>query len=249
MSTFDAAEYGATGIADEYDELYAHEWDTDSTVRTLADLAAGGPLLELGIGTGRLALPLMERGIVVHGVDGSPEMLAALQRKPGGDRIEVWTGDFAEVRTGHTYPLVVLAVNTIFALPDQDAQIACFANAARHLAPGGAFVVEAWIPDIGAFRNRRLVRQRVMQPAVMSIESAQLEPATQMMRTTQAVLRNGSVRLYHANHRYAWPAELDLMARLVGLHLEHRWADWTRAPFADDSTTHVSVYRAPGGAG
>ncbi|HWR85444.1 MAG TPA: class I SAM-dependent methyltransferase, partial [Rhodoglobus sp.] len=226
-------------------ELYAGEWDTDSAVATLAELAAGGPLLELGIGTGRLALPLLERGIEVHGVDGSPEMLAALQAKPGGERIPAWIGDFAEVRTGHRYPLVVLAVNTIFALPDQDAQLACFANAANHLAPGGAFVVEAWIPDIGAFRDRRLVRQRVVRPTIMSIESARLEPATQMMRTTQAVLRNGSVRLYHANHRYAWPAELDLMARLAGLRLEQRWADWTKAPFRDDSMTHVSVYRAP----
>jgi SAM-dependent methyltransferase len=245
MSTFDASEYGASGIAEEYDDLYAEEWDTDGAVRTIAELASGGPLLELGIGTGRLALPLMEQGIVVHGIDGSPEMLTALQGKPGGDRIEVWTGDFAEVRTGHRYALVVLAVNTIFALPDQEAQIGCFTNAARHLTPGGAFVVEAWIPDIGAFRHRRLVRQRVMRPSVMSIESAQLEPATQMMRTTQAVLRNGSVRLYHANHRYAFPAELDLMARLAGLELEQRWADWTKAPFGDDSRTHVSVYRAP----
>lgn len=248
MSTFDASEYGASGIADEYDDLYAEEWDTDSAVATIAELAAGGPLLELGIGTGRLALPLLERGLGVHGIDGSPEMLAALHAKPGGDRIDVWTGDFAEVRTGSQYPLVVLAVNTIFALPDQDAQIGCFANAARHLTPGGAFVVEAWIPDIGAFRDRRLVRQRVVRPTVMSIESAQLEPATQMMRTTQAVLRNGSVRLYHANHRYAWPAELDLMARLAGLQLEQRWADWTKAPFAEDSRTHVSVYRASGAA-
>ena len=243
MSVFDAAEYGASGIADEYDDLYAEEWDTESAVDALADLAAGGSVLEFGIGTGRLAVPLAQRGITIHGVDGSDEMLAALQRKDGGEQIPVWTGDFADVDTGHRYGLVVLAVNTIFALPDQDAQVACFANAARHLRPGGAFVVEAWIPDIGAFRGRRLVRQRVMRTDVMSIESARLEPASQMMRTTQAVLRNGSVRLYHANHRYAWPAELDLMARLAGLQLEIRWADWKRRPFDDDATTHVSVYR------
>lgn len=149
MTDFDATRYGSSGIADEYDTLYAEEWDTDSAVAFLAQAAAGGRLLELGIGTGRLALPLARLGVDVHGVDGSEDMVAQLRAKPGGDTIPVTIGDFTVADAGRDFAVVVLAVNTIFALPDQAAQIACFANAARHLAPDGAFVVEAWIPDLG----------------------------------------------------------------------------------------------------
>jgi SAM-dependent methyltransferase len=243
VSAFDATQYGASGIADEYDDLYADEWDTDAAVDTIADLADGRPILEFGIGTGRLALPLVERGLVVHGVDGSEEMVDRLRAKPRGPEIPVTIGDFADVAVGARFGLVVLAVNTIFALPDQRAQVRCFANAARHLAPGGAFVIEAWIPDVGAFRRNRLVRQRVVRDGLMTIESLELDPVDQMMRTTQAVLRNGSVRLFPANHRYAWPAELDLMAQLVDLVREQRWADWRRRPFDGESQAHVTVYR------
>lgn len=245
MTDFDPTRYGASGIAEEYDTLYAEEWDTINAVAFLAGAAAGGRVLEFGIGTGRLALPLTARGVDVHGIDGSDEMVARLRAKPGGDTIPVTIGDFATADAGRGFAVVVLAVNTIFALPDQAAQVACFANASRHLAPGGAFVIEAWVPDVGAFRNNRLVRQRVLADDVMSIESARLEPAEQRMRTTQAVFRNGSVRLYPANHRYAWPAELDLMAQLAGLARESRWQDWEGRPFDDDSRAHVTVYRRP----
>jgi SAM-dependent methyltransferase len=245
MTVFDAQQYGASGIAGEYDDLYAEQWDTDGAVAAIAELAGDGPILEFGIGTGRLALPLVERGLVVHGVDASEEMVARMRAKPRGPEIPVTIGDFAEVTISARFVVVVLAVNTIFALPDQRAQVGCFANAARHLAPGGAFVIEAWIPDVGAFRHNRLVRQRVVRDGLMSIESLELEPVEQMMRTTQAVFRNGSVRLYPANHRYAWPSELDLMGELAGLAREQRWADWTGRPFDGESRTHVTVYRKP----
>jgi SAM-dependent methyltransferase len=240
---FDAARYGASGIADEYDEIYATEWDTANAVACIAELADGGPLLEFGIGTGRLALPLVAAGSDVTGIDGSPEMVQVLRGKPGGDRIPVVIGDFASAEAGSDFGVVVLAVNTIFALPDQEAQVACFANAARHLRPGGLFVIEAWVPDLAAFHRNRLVRQRILDDGIVSIESARLEPAEQRMRTTQVVLRNGSVRLYPANHRYAWPAELDLMARLAGMQRVARWSDWTRAEFGDESRSHVTVYQ------
>jgi len=242
---FDPATYGRSGIASDYDDLYTDVWDTTNAVTLLAELAAGGPIMEFGIGTGRLALPLRGLGLDVHGIDGSAEMVEQLRTKPDGAAIPVTIGDFGEVSAGSDFALVVLAVNTIFALPDQRAQVACFRNAARHLAPGGAFVVEAWIPDLGAFRRNRLVRQRILREDVVSVEAVVLESATQHMRTTQVVLRNGSVQLYPANHRYAWPSELDLMAELAGLQLESRWADWKRQPFDDDSTEHVSVYRLP----
>ena len=243
MTDFDASAYGSSGIAEEYDDLYSTEWDTDGAVDRLTELAEGGPVLEFGIGTGRLALPLLERGLEVHGVDGSADMVAKLRAKPGGERIPVVVGDFVTADAGRTFSLVVLAFNTVFALPDQQAQVACFANAARHLAPSGRFVIEAWVPDIGAFRHNRRVRPRVMQSDRISIETAELDPVEQIMRTTQAVISEGSVRLYPANHRYAWPAELDLMAQLANLHREARWADWTRAPFTADSQDHVTVYR------
>ncbi|HEV2761169.1 MAG TPA: class I SAM-dependent methyltransferase [Acidimicrobiales bacterium] len=243
MADFDPTAYGASGIADEYDDLYAGHWETDTAVDRIAELAEGGKVLELGIGTGRLALPLLERGIEVHGVDGSAEMVAKLRQKPGGDRIPVVVGDFAHADAGRNFTLVVLAVNTIFALPDQAAQVECFRNAARHLAPSGRFVIEAWVPDLGAFRHNRVVRPRIMRSDRISIETAELDPVTQTMRTTQAVFSEGSVRLYPANHRYAWPAELDLMAQLAGMTREDRWADWIRSPFTADSQAHVTVYR------
>ncbi len=247
MADFDPTAYGASGIAEEYDELYAGHWDTEQAVERLVELAAGGAVLELGIGTGRLSLPLSARGIEVHGVDASAEMVAKLREKPGGDRIPVVVDDFAHADAGQGFSLVVLAANTIFALPDQVAQVACFRNAASHLGPSGRFVVEAWLPDLGSFRHNRLVRPRITRSDTMSIETAELDPVEQIMRTTQAVFSNGSVRLYPANHRYAWPAELDAMATAAGLRLDCRWADWEKAPFVDASTTHVSVYRKEGG--
>ena len=245
MADFDPGAYGASGIAEEYDALYADHWETDGAVECLVQLAEGGRILELGIGTGRLALPLVARGAEVHGVEASPEMVAELRAKPGGDRIPVTMADFTTVDAGAGFSLVLLSANTIFALPDQAAQVACFGNAARHLAPSGRFVIEAWVPDVGAFRHNRLVRPRITRADRMSIETAELDPVAQRMRTTQAVFSNGSVRLYPANHRYAWPAELDLMAQLAGLGTEHRWSDWARSPFSAASRAHVSVYRRP----
>jgi SAM-dependent methyltransferase len=245
MAEFDPTAYGVSGIAEEYDELYAGHWETEEAVECLAELATGGTVLELGIGTGRLSLPLLARGLEVHGVDASTEMVAKLQDKPGGDRIPVVVDDFARADAGQGFSLVVLAANTIFALPDQTAQVACFRNAARHLGPSGRFVVEAWVPDLGSFRHNRLVRPRITRSDTMSIETAELDPVEQIMRTTQAVFSNGLVRLYPANHRYAWPAELDLMAQLAGLHREVRWADWARSPFTAESRAHVTVYQRP----
>ena len=243
-SSFDPAEYGSH-IADVYDDVYA-DLSPDAAVRCLADLAAGGDVLELGIGTGRIALPLAATGLVVDGVEGSPEMVAELRRKPGGDRLRVEVGDFATTTTGRRYALVTLPFNTVNALPSQEAQVHTFANAAAHLEPGGAFVVENWVPDVGEFRRRRAVRVHEVGDRQVVIDVAELHPAEQRMTTTKLAFTAGGVRLLPANHRYVWPAELDLMARLAGLHLEARWEDWDRRPFTDDSTGYVAVYRAAG---
>jgi SAM-dependent methyltransferase len=239
-TAFDAAAYGRFAARD-YDELYA-ELDPSAAVETLADLADGGPVVEFGVGTGRLALPLARRGLVIHGIDGSPEMADLLQRKPGGKEIPVVIGDFSEVTAGTDFGLVILAINTIYALPSQEAQVACFRNAARHLRPGGRFVVEAWVPDVGAFRNGTAVRPVQIHDSHVELEIARLHSASQMMFTSKVHISDGVIRLIPANHRYAWPNELDLMAQLAGMRLAYRWQDWERTPFHDASTTHISVW-------
>jgi SAM-dependent methyltransferase len=242
VSDYDPTSYGAR-IAAEYDDVYEEVLATEPAVSCLAELAEGGPVLELGVGTGRLALPLQASGLAVHGVDASEAMVDRLRAKPGGERMPVTIGDFAEVSVPGRFSLVVLAINTVFALPNQDAQVRCFQNAARHLVPGGRFVVEAWIPDLAQFVDGQSVRPRSVAGDRVALVVARHHPAEQRMSTTQVHLSDEGVRLYPANHRYAWPAELDLMGRLAGFRLEHRWADWDRTPFGDQSRAHVSVYR------
>jgi SAM-dependent methyltransferase len=243
VKDFNPASYGA-GIAEEYDALYEGQLDTAGAVDRIRELAAGGPVLELGIGTGRLAIPIRIGGLIVHGIDASPEMIAHLRAKEGGDQIPVVLGDFADTGAERSdFALVLLAFNTIFALPDQAAQVRCFRNAAKHLRPGGRFVIETWIPNLAAFTHNRTVRSRIVGSDVVSIEVMEVDTVEQTMRTTQVVLRDGSVRLYPANHRYAWPAELDLMAELAGMQREVRWEDWRGTPFSPESRGHVTVYR------
>jgi SAM-dependent methyltransferase len=243
---YDPTVYGAA-IADDYDEVYG-ALETDRAVAFLAGLAGAGPVLELGIGTGRLALPLAARGLRVHGVEASPAMAEKMRTKPGGDGIDVTIGNFASVVVDERFTLVVLAFNTIFALPDQDAQVDVFENAARHLHPGGRFVVEAWVPDVARFHRGQAVWPRHIGSAHVSFEVAALDPVRQLMQTTQVRAGPDGVRLYPANHRYAWPSELDLMARVAGMRLEHRYADWDRSPFTASTMTHVSVYELTGSA-
>lgn len=242
MVDHDPQLYGAK-IAGDYDALYEGLLDTGAAVECLAALAGDGPVLEFGIGTGRLALGLVERGLTVHGIESSPEMVAQLRRKPGGDLPDVTVGDFTSTRLAETFPLAVLALNTIFALPTQDAQVECFGNASAHLRAGGRFVIEAWVPDPTRFAGGSAVMVRRLAVDHVSLDVASLDPVSQRMTTTQVSFRDGDVRLYPANHRYAWPSELDLMARLAGMRLEHRWSGWDRAPFTATSGGHVSVYR------
>ncbi|GAA3467889.1 class I SAM-dependent DNA methyltransferase [Nonomuraea roseola] len=240
---FDASAYGRS-IADIYDATVT-DLPTEATVERLALLAGDGPVLEFGIGTGRLALPLAARGLTVAGIDGSADMVEILRSKPGGERIPVSVGDFSTTKVEGRFSLVALTTNTIFALPSQDAQVDCFRNAADHLLPGGRFVVETWVPDPAAFRDGSALRLLSMSEDTVLAEAARLSPAEQFMHTTKVRLTAEGVRLLPANHRYAWPAELDLMARLAGMEREHRWSDWNGSAFGDDSRAHVTVYRLP----
>lgn len=241
MTDFDPTEYG-TRFADEYDATYEGVFDTEGAVACLADLADGGPVLELGVGTGRLALALAAKGLEVHGVDASAEMVDKLRTKPGGADMNVVIGDFATATIDREFSLVVLAINTIYALPDQDAQVATFENVGRHLRPRGLFVIEAWVPDLSRFDRGQGVWARNVSGNRVSVEVAWLDAPSQMMRTTQLQFTDSGVRMLPANHRYAWPSELDLMARLGGMRLRERWANWQRDPFTNDSRDHVSVY-------
>jgi SAM-dependent methyltransferase len=239
----DASEYGER-IGDDYDDIYDGVFDTIGAVDLLAELAQNSAVLEFGVGTGRIALALHERGIEVHGIDGSPVMLERLAAKPHGSEIRTHCGDFADTALDARFSVVALVANTIYALPDQDAQVRCFANAAHHLIPGGRFVIEAWVPDPPSEHERLRVRGRRLATGLAGLVIEDHDPTCQVLSTTQIVVRpDGRITTFPVVHRYAWPSELDLMAKFTGFELEHRWEDWHRRPFDRHSSTHVSVWR------
>jgi SAM-dependent methyltransferase len=226
-------------------EIYDQELRGDEGAATdfLAGLAGGGPALELAIGTGRIAIPLAGRGIRVDGIDFSEPMVAKLRAKPGGERMHIVIGDFAEVAVEGNYPLIYLVFNTLFNLLSQDEQVRCFANAARHLTEDGVFVIEAFTPGyLYRLRDGQYVDAEDIQGQQVILDVGRHDPVSQTLAESHVVLTGQEVRLYPIVTRYAWPAELDLMARIAGLRLRERWADWRRAPFTAESRLHVSVY-------
>jgi SAM-dependent methyltransferase len=244
MSDYDATTYGDR-IADVYDSWYEGRWDTSGAIDLLASLAGSGPILELGIGTGRLALPLAERGIDVRGIDSSERMIAKLREKPGGADIPVLIGDFADVGIDGPFTLVYVAVTTFFGLPSQEEQVRCFRNVASRLKPSGTFVIEAFVPNPARFTQGRLLGCLQVATDHVAIEASTHDPVSQRIVSQNVVLAETGIRLYPARLRYAWPSELDLMAQLAGLRLRDRWAGWRREPFTASSTNHVSVYERP----
>jgi SAM-dependent methyltransferase len=212
----------------------------DPVVAFLADLAGGGAALEFGIGTGRIAIPLSRRGVRMHGIDLSPDMIAELRSKPGTDGIGVTVGDFSTTRVGGIYSLAYLVRNTITNLTSQDDQVACFANVAAHLEPGGLFVIENYIPQLRRLPPGETVHAFTVTPTHLGFEEYDL--AAQIAVSHHYWVLDGRVETYSTPHRYVWPSELDLMARFAGMSLRERWDDWTRAPFTNDSRQHVSVW-------
>jgi len=217
--------------------------DEGETVAFLEQLAGGGPVLELAIGTGRIAIPLAARGLAVDGIDFSPEMVARLRAKPGGATIPVTMGDFAEVGVPGPYPLIYLVYNTLFNLLTQDDQVRCFENVATHLTAEGSFVVEAFVPSfLYRLRDDQYVDAEAIKVSEVSLDVGRHDAATQRLEETHVVLSNAGVRLYPIVSRYSWPSELDLMARIAGLRLKNRWGGWNQEPFDTNSSRHVSVY-------
>jgi SAM-dependent methyltransferase len=243
-----------TGPDGYFDEPLAKRYDDgssemfspevlDPTVDLLAELARGGRALELGIGTGRVALPLAERGVEVHGIDLSRAMVAKLREKPGGDRIPVEIGDFASTRVAGTFSLAYLVFNTINNLTTQAEQVACFCNAAAHLEPGGCFLIEVGVPQL----------QRLPPGETFHVFDAsethwgfdEFDVVNQGLVSHHFTLADGRIELLSMPFRYVWPAELDLMAELAGMSLRDRWSGWRREPFTSESRKHVSVWEKP----
>jgi SAM-dependent methyltransferase len=234
-------------VAATYDESAAEMFApavVDPAVDFLAGLAGGGAALELGIGTGRIALPLARRGVRVHGIDLSEAMVARLRAKPGAEGIAVTIGDFATTGVAGRFPVAYLVFNTIMNLTTQDAQVACFQNVAAHLEPGGCFVVETGVPQLQRLPPGETVRAFQLSPTRLGFD--EYEVATQGLISHHYAVVDGRLEVVSMPFRYVWPSELDLMARLAGLRLRERWSGWRRQPFTSDSTSHVSVWEKPG---
>jgi SAM-dependent methyltransferase len=232
----------ARGYEARWPELFTSA-AIDPVVSFLAGLAGPGDALELGIGTGRIALPLSKRGVRVHGIELSPAMAAQLRSKPSSASIGVTIGDFAATRVAGTFRLVYLLRNTITNLTTQDAQVDCFRNAAAHLEPGGCFVIEVYIPELQRLPPGETVHPFTVTPAHLGFEEYDI--AAQIAVSHHYWVVDGQLETFSAPFRYVWPSELDLMARLAGMTLRERWAGWHREPFTSTSRSHVSVWEKP----
>lgn len=236
-------DYFGEHVAERYDESSADMFEpavVDPVVDFLADLTGQGAALELGIGTGRIALPLTQRGVRVHGIDLSAAMVARLRAKAGAEDIGLTIGDFATTTVEGTFSVAYLVFNTIMNLTTQDEQIACFQNVAAHLEPGGCFVIEVLVPGL-----RRLPPGETFQPFDVSpthLGFDEYDVARQGLVSHHYWVVDEKLEVFSVPFRYVWPAELDLMARLAGMTLRERWAGWKREPFTSDSTNHVSVW-------
>ena len=234
-------------VAERYDASSADMFEPEVVVPTvdfLAGLADGGAALELGIGTGRIALPLSERGVRMHGIELSPAMVARLRAKPGADDIDVTIGDFATTRVDGTFSLAYLVFNTIMNLTTQDAQVECFRNVAAHLEPGGCFVIEVSIPQLQRLPPGETVRPFTVTPTRLGFD--EYDVAAQGLVSHHYWMMDGQLGTVSVPFRYVWPSELNLMARLAGMTLRERWSGWKREPFTSASTKHVSVWHKPG---
>ena len=240
MNFYSDETYGER-VAGVYDEWYS---DYDPlAIDALAELAHGGRALELGIGTGRIALPLSGRNVEVHGIDAASSMISRLRTKPGSDQIKVTHGSFVDVAVEGEFALIYVVFNTFFALSSQEDQVRCFRNVAEHLSPGGCFVIEAFVPDMTRFHHGQSNWATKVAADQVELDVGRHDQATQRVISQKVVITDGTVRLYPVQIRYVWPSELDLMAQLAGLRLRERWSDWKQEPFTSESGKHISIYQ------
>jgi SAM-dependent methyltransferase len=233
-------------IAERYETYWPHLFEPaaiEPVVDVLADLADGNSALEFGVGTGRIALPLHDRGVRVHGIDISPAMIARLRAQTDTGAITTTIGDFATTVTTERYRLVYLLRNTIENVTTQDEQVRCFVNAAEHLEAGGFFVIEVEVPPLQRLPPGETVRAFTLTPSHLGFD--QFDVATQGLVSHHYWLIDGALEVFSAPFRYVWPSELDLMARIAGMTLRDRWSGWNREPFTSASTMHVSVWQKP----
>lgn len=238
--------YFGESIAAAYDESAAHLFDpavVDPAVDFLVQLARDGRALELGIGTGRIALPLAQRGVPVHGIELSKAMAARLHAKLGSEHIGVTIGDFATTTVDGTFSVAYLVRNAIMNLTTQEAQVACFRNVAAHLEPGGCFVIEVLVPGLQRLPPGQTIQDFHLSETKWGLD--EYDVATQGLISHHFTFLDGGITRWSVPFRYAWPAELDLMAQLAGMSLRERWSGWNREPFTSDSREHVSVWQKP----
>jgi SAM-dependent methyltransferase len=245
---YDAASYGDR-ISGIYDSWYDESLDPTSAVELLASFAVGGRALELGIGTGRVAIPLAARGVTVCGIDVSESMVRQLRAKPGGDRIEVTMGDFADVGVDGSFSLIYVPFATFYALLTQEDQVRCMHNVAAHLDPGGRFVLDGFVPDPARTVSPLPVSTENLSMDEVVLDAMRHDPLHQVIEGHHIVISRQGTELYPLRIRYCWPSELDLMAQLAGLVLEERYEDYDRRAFTGSSEGHVSIYRKPPVAG
>jgi len=239
MKNYNDETYGKS-IAEKYDTWFS---DLDpSMIDHLHEISAGGCALELGIGTGRVAIPLKEKGVEVHGIDASTAMVAKMRLKPNGEDIPVMIQSFAQFKTNIQYDLVYVVFNTFFGLLTQEEQISCFKSVADTLKPGGRFVIEAFVPDLGRFDRGQSARTSNITADHVRLECSLHEAATQTVISQVVTIGSKSIELYPIKIRYAWPSEIDLMAQLSGMKLISRWSDWKKTVFSSQSGRHVSTF-------
>jgi SAM-dependent methyltransferase len=238
---FDPMTSFGADVAATYDD--EPRGDEAQTVDCLEELAAGGSVLELAIGTGRIALPLAQRGLPVEGVEQSSAMVAKLRTKPGGDRIPVTMGDMADVPVSGSYQLVYLIYNTLYNLLTQDDQVRCFENVARHLTGDGLFLVEAAVPNyLYRLRDDQYVDAEALEPRTVTLDVGRYDPVSQLLDECHVTMGRDGIRVAPIVTRFVWPSEMDLMARVAGLRLHARWGGWERETFDARSVRHVSLY-------
>ena len=241
MKQFGPSTFGELN-ADEYDALH-NPGTTDDCVSLIADLTGQGDILELAIGTGRIALPLAQRGLKVSGFDASPQMLDILKGKPGGADIPTWVAEMASFDLGQTFDFAFLVFNTLYNLTTQDEQLRCFQRVSEHLKPGGNFLVEAFMPNREGFENNQAVRTKHVDYDKVWLEAVQHDPIAQRLNYQRIRISQQGTELKPLPMRYVWPAELDLMARLAGLSPVAHWGGWHKQPLTRDSDFYVIVYQ------